>query len=51
MNSAIICYSVSGHTKAVAEAIQKYTGADTKEIELVKPYSFVGSITRGLVDT
>ncbi len=51
MNQVIIYYSVSGHTKAAAAAIHSFTGADIKEIELIKPYSFVGSVTRGLVDT
>ena len=51
INIVVIYYSVSGHTRAVARTIQKYTGGEIKEIEIIKPYSFVGSVTRGLVDT
>jgi Flavodoxins len=51
MKAVIIYYSVTKHTKTVAEEIQRQTCAETKEIELVKPYSFVGSLTRGIIDT
>ncbi|MDY4032525.1 MAG: flavodoxin [Pyramidobacter sp.] len=35
----IVFYSWSGNTRGIARAIQKKTGADIFEIELVKPYS------------
>lgn len=38
-NVLIIFYSWSGNTRGVAKEIQKQTGFDTIEIELVKPYS------------
>lgn len=39
MKSIIIYYSFGGNTKAVAEQIQKETGADIAEIKTVKPYT------------
>lgn len=38
MKSIIIYYSFGGNTRAVAELIQKNTGADIVEIKTVKPY-------------
>jgi flavodoxin len=35
----IAYYSWSGNTKGIAQQIQEQTGADTFEIQLVKPYS------------
>lgn len=39
MKSIIIYYSFGGNTRAVAELIQKNTGADIAEIKTVKPYT------------
>lgn len=35
----IVCYSYTGHTKMIAENIQKNLGCDILEIKPVKPYS------------
>jgi len=44
----VVYYSMQGNTKKVAEMIAQKTGADTARLELVKEYSLVTSLTKGL---
>lgn len=50
MGSLILYYSVSGQARRVAERISERTGIAMRVIELVRPYSFVGTLTRGIAD-
>ncbi len=49
MKEIVVYYSMSGCTRKVAELIAQKTGADIKEIELVKPLTTRSAFTKGVM--
>lgn len=49
MKTLIVCYSLTGKTRAIAQAMAETVGADYVEMKEIFPYTMVSAYTRGAI--
>ncbi len=49
MKTLVVCYSLTGKTRAIAQAMAETVGADYVEMKEIFPYTMVSAYTRGAI--